>query len=175
MDVKQIEKISTFAGEEACIVKFLNQYQLDRCAKNTVTVIFPKAVNPDHLKFIADVLKGQGFKDMNIYNLETENAIPERRPMPEGERASFVERLRDVGLENCYPLVWDDMSFDLLVKEDLHYTDYGCMCCGCDTVEIRYDRNEIFSNTNARGTVHVRPKCLKLQRHKAQGTYMAGN
>ena len=167
--------ITDLHGAEASIVKFLNQYGLDRCAKNTATVIFPKAVNPDHLKFIADVLKGQGFKEVNIYNPEIEIAIPGRRPMPEDERASFVERLRDADLEDCYPLVWDDMSFDLLAKENLYYTDYGCMCCGCDTVEIRYDRNEIFPNTNGHGTVHVCPKCMKLQRHKARGIYMTEN
>ena len=167
--------ITDLHGAEASILKFLHQYGLDRCAKNTATVIFPKAVNPDHLKFIEDVLKGQGFKEVNIYNPEIEIAIPGRRSMPEDERASFVERLRDADLEDCYPLVWDDVSFDLLAEENLHYTDYGCMCCGCDTVEIRYDRNEIFPNTNGRGTVYVCPKCMKQQRHKASGTYMTEN
>ena len=95
--------------------------------------------------------------------------------MSEDECIAFVDQLRKADLENCHPLVWDDISFDLLAKEELHYTDFGCMYRGSDTVEIRYDRNEIFPNTNGRGTVYVCPKCLKLQRHKSQGTYMAGN
>ena len=47
--------ITDLSGAETSIVNFMNQYQLDRCTKNTATVTFPKAVNLDHLRFIADV------------------------------------------------------------------------------------------------------------------------
>lgn len=164
--------ITDLHGAEACIVNFLNQYQLDRCAKNTATVIFPKAVNPDHLRFIADVLKRQGFKEVNICNPEIEIALPRRRQMSEDECIAFVDQLRKSDLENCHPLVWDDISFDLLVKEELHYTDFGCMYCGSDTVEIRYDRNEIFPKACGCGTIHICSECMKQQRHKRKSMHM---
>ena len=167
--------ITDLHGAEASILKFLHQYGLDRCAKNTATVIFPKAVNPDHLKFIADILKRQGFKEVNIYNPEIEVSLPGRRPMPEDERIAFVERLRDAELVDDHHLVWEDMSFELLAKEDLHYSDYGCIHCGCDTVEIRYDMNDILPYTYGYGTICICPKCMKQQRHKARGTYMTVN
>lgn len=167
--------ITDMESAESCMVRLLNQYNLDKCTKDTVTVIFPKAINPNHLKFISDVLKGQGFKEVNIYNPEIEIALPGRRLMPIDERIAFVERLRDAELMDDHHLIWEGMSFDLLAKEQLHYSDYGCMYCGCDTVEIRYDMNEILPYTYGNGTIYICPKCMKQQRHKARGTYLTVN
>ena len=165
--------IIDFENAERCIVQCLNRDGLDKCAKGTMTVIFPKAINPEHLTFIADILKKQGFKEVNIYNLEIEITLPDRRLMPEDERIAFIEKLRNADLVNDRHLVWDDISFELLAKEKLHYSEYGCMYCGCDIVEMNYDMNDILPHTYGRGTIYICSNCMKLQRHKPRGTYMS--
>jgi hypothetical protein len=123
------------------------------------------------MKFIVDVLKDQGFKEVNVYNPEVEISSPSKRTMTLEERLSFVERLKHTALIDEYPLYWDGIAYDLLANEDLNYVSLGCIHCGCDIVEINYDMNAIFPNTKGKGTIYICPKCMKQQRHKRRGTY----
>ena len=163
--------ISSPDNVKSVIVGLFQENGLNNCYKHSATVIFPKTTSSVHMKFIVDVLKDQGFKEVNVYNPEVEISSPSKRTMTLEERLSFVERLKHTALIDEYPLYWDGIAYDLLANEDLNYVSLGCIHCGCDIVEINYDMNAIFPNTTGKGTIYICPKCMKQQRHKRRGTY----
>ena len=161
--------VASLEDLRSCITGFLDEYALDKCYKRTATVIFPKAINPDHMRYVVLVFKELGFKEVNVYNPEIEISLPSKRMMTSEERAEFVKRLELADLNDDAPLCWNGLSYDLLAKEDLHYSSLGCMYCGSVTVEIDYAPGEIFPNARGVGRVHVCSNCLRQQRHKKIG------
>ena len=161
--------ITSFDKVEASIRKVLSTDGLENCYKHTVTVIFPKTINAEHVKFIVNTYKDHGFKYVNVYNPELEISVPSRRPMPVEERVAFIESLKQAEKVDDDTLCWQDVSYELLAKQDLHYSSLGCMSCGAETVEIDYAPGEIFPCARGIGRVHVCSDCLRQQRHKKIG------